>query len=431
MQSKLKVELITPIAVVALSVIGCLFIYSSSMTLTGNLRSSEYLRQIIWAAIGIILMAGCSLFDYRRLNRLAPYIYGGAIVLLVITLFVGKEVNGARSWIYLRFLGFQPSEFSKLATILMLSNYLSMSKATTSSIMRIMISLAIASLPMLLTTLQPDLGTATVFFPMLIVVLFMAGIPIRYIMFLILIGVVSVFAVLVPVIASFTRKLNWLIHPLVDSRLSLYIALSLTVILIVSITAFHLTKKTYYYWLSYATSTLVGGGGLGYLARSLLKEYQVKRMMVFLKPEIDPKGAGWNVLQSITAVGSGGVTGKGFLDGTQSNYQFLPQQSTDFIFSIIAEEWGFVGGALIFLFYSIIFFRAIAILGKTVDTFGLLVGSGIIGVLFFHFLVNIGMAMGIMPVTGIPLLFVSYGGSALWMAMLGVGIIMSLFSYRY
>jgi rod shape determining protein RodA len=155
------------------------------------------------------------------------------------------------------------------------------------------------------------------------------------------------------------------------------------------------------------------------------------RMVVFLDPTVDPQGAGWHIIQSVTAVGSGGMLGKGFLNGTQSHYQFLPQQSTDFIFSIIAEEWGFLGGMLIFFLYGIIFTRGILIIINTEDTFARYTATGIVGMIFFHFFVNIGMAMGIMPITGIPLFFLSYGGSSLWTAAIGVGILVSIQMKRY
>ena len=145
-----------------------------------------------------------------------------------------------------------------------------------------------------------------------------------------------------------------------------------------------------------------------------------------MNPQLDPRGAGWNIIQSVTAVGSGGFFGKGWLRGTQSHLQFLPQQSTDFIFSIIAEEWGFLGGILVFGLYLVIFLRGISIVWGAREDYAMLAGTGILGMLFFHAIVNSGMAMGIMPVTGIPLIFVSLGGSALWTGMIGIGILMNI-----
>jgi rod shape determining protein RodA len=163
----------------------------------------------------------------------------------------------------------------------------------------------------------------------------------------------------------------------------------------------------------------------------VLKGYQIMRFIVFLDPQVDPQGAGWNLLQSVTAVGSGGFAGKGFLKGTQSHYQFLPQQSTDFIFSILAEEWGFLGGLLVFGLFLVILLRGVRIMYIARDDFGMHVAAGVVGMIFFHVVINIGMAMGIMPITGIPLFFLSYGGSSLWTALIGVGLLLDIYFRRY
>ena len=161
----------------------------------------------------------------------------------------------------------------------------------------------------------------------------------------------------------------------------------------------------------------------------ILKEYQLKRLIVYIDPNSDPLGAGWNIIQSKIAIGAGGVWGRGFLNGTQSHYRFLPQQSTDFIFSILSEEFGFAGGSLVFVLYLIIMVRITFIMLSSKNVFGYYIASGILGMFFFHFVVNVGMVMGIMPITGIPLLFLSYGGSSLWTAMICIGLLMSI-NYR-
>ena len=152
-------------------------------------------------------------------------------------------------------------------------------------------------------------------------------------------------------------------------------------------------------------------------------------MIIFLDPATDPLGSGWNIIQSKIAIGSGSLFGQGFLNGTQSHYRFLPQQSTDFIFSILSEEWGFVGGIIVFTLYFIILMRTITIIKNTKNIHGYYIASGILAMFFFHFVVNVGMVMGIMPITGIPLIFLSYGGSSLWTGMICIGILMSI-NYR-
>ena len=161
-------------------------------------------------------------------------------------------------------------------------------------------------------------------------------------------------------------------------------------------------------------------------AGKVLADYQVKRLIIFLDPQSDPLGAGWNIIQSKVAIGSGNLFGQGFLQGTQSHYRFLPEQSTDFIFSILSEEWGFAGGLVVFGLYFVILFRCIMIMRNTTNTYGYYITTGIFTMFLFHFLINVGMVMGIMPITGIPLCFLSYGGSSLWTAMTCVGLLLSI-----
>ena len=155
------------------------------------------------------------------------------------------------------------------------------------------------------------------------------------------------------------------------------------------------------------------------------------RLIVFIDPSIDPRGSGWNILQSMTAIGSGGFAGKGFLQGTQSHYRYLPQQSTDFIFSIIAEEWGFLGGFAVFALFFVILRRCILLLKTVKDNYANYVVAGVMGMVFFHFMINSGMVMGIMPITGIPLFFLSYGGSSLWTVLLSIGLLLGISARRY
>jgi rod shape determining protein RodA len=202
-------------------------------------------------------------------------------------------------------------------------------------------------------------------------------------------------------------------------------------ILLLSVWGWLSYKKKYYFWIAYVTLLVVGSLVASTLAHSALKEYQIMRLIVFLDPSIDPRGSGWNILQSITAIGSGGILGKGFLQGTQSHYRYLPQQSTDFIFSIIAEEWGFIGGFAVFTLYFILLRRCTNLLKTAKDSYAINVVAGIMGMIFFHFMINVGMVMGIMPITGIPLFFLSYGGSSLWVIMIAVGLLLGISARRY
>ena len=282
-------------------------------------------------------------------------------------------------------------------------------------------------IPMMLILLQPDLGTASVYIPIFLVMCFIAGLPLRYVFGLLAVVIGTLIFTLLPLWEkTILQRPSIGMKILGNKNIALLIILSLTGAMIIAVIGFLLLKKRYYYWIGYVlgiTGASISGGSA---ASRILKEYQLKRLIIFLDPNSDPRGAGWHIIQSMTAIGSGGKTGMGFLKGTQSHYRFLPEQSTDFIFSLLSEEWGFIGGLTVFLLYSIVFLRMLLIIKRTDDLFGKLIVSGVIGMLFFHFIVNIGMVMGFMPITGIPLLFLSYGGSSLWTAMLSVGIVMGI-----
>ncbi len=420
------------VASLALMVIGILFVYSSGVTATGEVFSKEYLKQIIWVVIGIAILFGTSIIDYTRLRDWAPYMYGVLGLALVATLISGKIVNGSRSWLGVGGLGIQPSEFMKIATILFLARYLERSGGREMDVRRFAVAFGIVLLPMLLILAQPDLGTALVFLPVFMFMVFTAGGKPHHIMFLLLTGFLIIVLTVLP--AWQTQILGAQVPALQvisSMHLMIYPLVGIVVVILLSLVGLVILKRRYYYWVTYAALILLSGllGAIG--ARAFLKEYQIMRLIVFLDPYVDPRGAGWNIIQSVTAVGSGGFFGKGFLQGTQSHYQYLPQQSTDFIFSILAEEWGFFGAIVVFSLFMVILIRGLYIVTQAKDRFAAIVGSGIVGMIFFHFIVNVGMAIGIMPITGIPLFFLSHGGSSLWTALIGVGLLMSIYHHRY
>jgi rod shape determining protein RodA len=216
-----------------------------------------------------------------------------------------------------------------------------------------------------------------------------------------------------------------------DYLVALLVFGTVGLIAVLGVIGFLVYRKRYFYLIAYVSSSVTASFLVSLVVRMALKEYQVKRLLVFLDPYFDSKGSGWNIIQSLTAVGSGGFSGKGYLQGTQSHLQFLPEQSTDFIFSIISEEWGFLGGIAVFTCFLIILIRMMWISSKAKDLYGSCISAGFAGMLFFHLLINVGMAIGVMPVTGIPLPLVSYGGSALWAMLWAFGITMSINSNRF
>jgi rod shape determining protein RodA len=428
----LEIDFSLILAALILSVFGVLFIYSSGITSSGVLVSTEYIRQIIWVTGGMVFALVLSMVNYRRIRDLSLYLYLGTLALLLYTCLFGRLVNGARAWIGIGAFGIQPSEFAKITTILFLARYLDDTKRSAQSFSRFFIACFIVFIPMGLILIQPDFGTSLVFIPILLVMTFIAGVSIRYIIFLsACIALTSVLMVL-PLWQSYILR-NSLpgLLILTNSRFIAIAILSLGIIAAIALFGFIKYKKRYFFWIVYGVAIIVFSLGASYMSHRVLKDYQIMRLIVFLDPNVDPRGAGWNIIQSITAIGSGGLSGKGYLQGTQSHYRFLPQQSTDFIFSIFTEEWGLLGGLLVFALFLVICLRLIRIMKITSDLFGSYICAGLSGMYIFHFLINVGMTMGIMPITGIPLLFMSYGGSAVLSAMTGIGLASSIYVRRY
>ena len=414
------------LAVIGLSVIGILFIYSSGVNSDGISISHEYIKQLIWVVSGVILLFAVAIYDYTKIGDRALLIYIVTMLLLVYTRLFGKSVKGAQSWIGIGDFGIQVSEFAKIIYILFLAWYLAKSQ-NENELRRFIKAAFIMAIPMFLILLQPDLGTASVYLPIFLIMCFIAGLPLRYVFGLLGTAACTLSFTLLPLWErTILHRSSLAVKVLGNKNITLLIIFSIVGASIIAAIGYLLLKKRYYYWIGYFLGIIAVSLSGALVGSRVLKGYQMKRLIIFLDPNSDPLGAGWNIIQSMTAIGSGGKTGLGFLKGTQSHYSFLPEQSTDFIFSILSEEWGFLGGLLVFSLYAIIFLRIFLVIQKTSDLFGKLIASGVAGMLFFHFVVNIGMVMGFMPITGIPLLFLSYGGSSLWTAMIAIGLVIGI-----
>jgi rod shape determining protein RodA len=391
------------------------------------------MKQILWVVTGIILLLAASLLDLKRISDYIPLLYMIFIAILIYTRFFGKVVNGAQSWLGLfGDYGIQPSEFMKIATALFLARYLEQSAHESTSIKRFTISFIITAIPMGLILLQPDFGTALVFFPLYLTMAYIGGVNKRYLFMIVAIGIIAIVMTVMPIWQTVTEaKPSILFRVFYEKPYVYYIALIIASTLGLSIAGFRFFKRRYYYWTAYGALILMVGIGASLVGQHLLKEYQVMRLAVFLDPSVDPLGSGWNILQSITAIGSGGFSGKGFLQGTQSHYRYLPQQSTDFIFSIISEELGFLGGIIIFALFLYILIRLALTIKNLKSLSAASFVAGIFGIILFHFMINAGMTMGIMPITGIPLLFLSYGGSSLWAICIGIGLSLGIGARRF
>jgi len=411
--------------------IGVLSIASAGIDADGLRFSNEYVKQLIWVATGALLALIAMGLDISRLKDYTLFAYAAIILILVYTRFAGRVVNGARSWIGIGEYGIQPSEFAKTITILFLARYLDASEQE-NNFKRLIVSGIIIGIPVLLILSQPDFGSALVFFPILLSMLYVGKLDTRYTLFIVLSVATTFILLILPLAGKYFFSPGNLIDIFYQRKLLLQLVVSFFILVLgLSTWGWISFKKKYYFWLAYVFSVLDVSIAISFVAHKVLKEFQIMRLMVFLNPNIDPQGAGWNIIQAVTAIGSGGAMGKGYLQGTQSHARFIPQQSTDFIFSIIAEEWGLLGGVIIIGLFGILLYRIVSLIETTKDRYSLLVCGGFFGMFFFHFMINVGMAIGIMPITGIPLYFISYGGSSLWAAMAAIGFLLGISARRY
>lgn len=408
---------------------GILFIYSSNINSNGDLVSNEHSKQTIWAAVSFVIMIFFTIYDYRKFENMSKFLYALAIFLLVAVLIpkIGIKVKGARSWLGIGPVRFQPAEVCKIFFILFLAYYLNNSKEE-QPLKRFIIATLIMLFPVGLILLQSDMGSATVYIPIYLVMCLFAGIPVKMILYVLSFGLLSVFFACLPLWNNYIAKTPLrLISILTITKFRVILILATGLIAIMGIIVrryFHGPKWSY--WVTYVASIFNFSLIASYVLSKILQDHQIWRLIIFMDPNVSPDKYGWNIIQSKIAIGAGGLFGKSYLHGTQSHGRFLPEQSTDFIFSILSEEWGFLGSILVFTIYLSIFLRILYIIKHTNSNYGVYVASGILALFAYHFFINIGTVMGITPVIGIPIFFLSYGGSSLMTAMISIGIIQSI-----
>ncbi len=390
-----KADRILLLLYLALVFIGWISIYSAVYDPAhGSIvdLSQRYGKQLIWIITALILALVVLILDPKFFSTFAYPIYGFTMLLLVAVLLVGQEVAGSRSWFELGSIRIQPTEFAKFATALAIARYLSTYNTDMDQLKTKIRLMLIILIPAGLILLQNDTGSAIVYLSFLIV-FYREGFSGN----IFILGVVLIVLFLATLIFE-----------------QLYVMIALAVIAAVVIV---FARKTFRH-IAMITAVLVLSLGLvysvSYIFENVLEPHQQTRINVLLGKESDPQGAEYNVNQSKIAIGSGGFAGKGFLEGTQTKFNFVPEQSTDFIFCTIGEEWGYLGSIFLIALYALLLFRIIKLAERQRSDFSRIYGYGVASVLFFHFLVNIGMTIGLMPVIGIPLPFISYGGSSLW-----------------
>lgn len=383
--------------------------------------SQRYGKQLMWIGLSLIIALVILLFEGNFFTSFAMPIYAVVMLMLVGVLIFGADIKGARSWFKIGSFAIQPSEFAKFATALALAKYLSILNIKIKDMKTKLIAGAILGLPGILILLQGDAGS-TLVYASFIFVLYREGLSGN----VLLVGVYTAFLFVISLLLRI-NTFTFFDYPLKGD--------TLLIIILGLITGFimYLTKKTKKIWTVVILSLVFSVGliySVDYVFDNVLQAHQSKRINVLLGIESDPHGAGYNVNQSLIAIGSGGFSGKGFLQGTQTKFDFVPEQSTDFIFCTIGEEWGFLGSFVLIVLFVGLFLRLLFLAERQRSTFSRIYGYAVASILFFHFLINIGMAIGLAPVIGIPLPFISYGGSSLWSFTILLFIFIKLDSER-
>lgn len=365
-------------------------------------------KQLVWIGTALVLITVIMVADYRLFENLSLILYAIFVIFLLITPFFGKEINGQRAWFEIGAFRLQPAEFAKFATALTLAKFMERPSFDLSQFKYQFQALAIILIPVSLIMLQPDTGTAMVY-SAFFVMLYREGMPQRYYVLALTFITISLLAL--------------------GIENNLYIVMGVAIIIGAFI---YIGKKNIKKSLSLLA---IGALVIGYsysldFVVSKLPDHQQNRIMVLFNPDLDPLGVGWNVTQSKIAIGSGGFWGKGYLEGTQTKFDFVPEQHTDFIFCTLGEEFGWVGSLVVVVLFCSLLIRLVFLAERQKNRFSRVYGYCVVSLLLFHFLINIAMTVGLFPVVGIPLPFFSYGGSSLWSFTILLFIFIKLDSHR-
>lgn len=390
--------------------------------------ATPFTRHLLWGALGIVGMSLVAALDPSLLRSRARWLYAAGLLLLVATLVVGVKVRNIRAWLSLGIVTFQPSELVKVVLVIALARYLARPERRGSPLRTLLGCAVIVGVPAALVLKQPDMGTVIVYMALLVTMPFAAGLPSRYLVLTVLAGTLAV----VRLLAGIAQEQLGFLPPgvlatiLSDPRPSMLFfgacafVGSLAAVTMVGLKA----RNAFTTWLF---AVVPAGAWLAsFLLGAHLKAYQKLRLLTFLAPQLDPKGSGYNIIQSQIAFGSGGISGQGLHGATQSALGFLPERQTDFIFSVIGEVFGFAGVALVVLAFVALCLRVLWIGSRSSSRFGGLLCAGYATIVMTHMAVNMGMAIGIMPIMGIPLPLASYGGTAMLATFLMLGVVLAV-----
>jgi rod shape determining protein RodA len=374
-----------------------------------ELMAYNWFKQILWIGTAVVLMVILVVVDYKAYDTFAYVFYAVVVVLLLVTLVIARPIAGSRSWLELGPVRLQPAEFAKFATALAVSRYMAGINLRHQNWRDQAVLAGLTLLPPLLIIASNETGQALVFGAFLLAY-FREGMSPLILIILAAAGIILILALLVPklwLIGGITLILGGVF--LVNSKVMRHhLPLSLTVWAVVVGMVF----------------------GVDFFFNEVLQPHQRKRIEVLINPSADPLGVGWNVTQSKIAIGSGGLMGKGFLEGTQTKFDFVPEQSTDFIFCTVGEEWGWMGSVVVIILFMALLIRLVYVAERQKSVFGRTYGYCVASIFFFHFAVNVGMTIGLAPVVGIPLPLFSYGGSSLWSFTILLFIMLAIDAYR-
>lgn len=403
-------DIIITLCYIILVFFGFISIYSSqySEELPFVSLNNESFKQLIWILICLIIFFIIQIIEYRFIFDLAVPLYFLSIILLVLVLLFGQEVKSSVSWFNFFGLKFQPSEFAKFSTALILAKVFDSSNLKVDSVKSLIKVSTLILIPFILILLQGDTGTALVYFSFFLVLL-REGLSLKF--FFIALSFIVIFMM-----------------GIILEKTILYTIFTILFLIIVglSIKDFKRIINSSIFFIL----VILVINGQDFLMNNVLKPHQKKRIESLINPNADPLGAGWNVTQSKIAIGSGSFLGKGYMEGSQTSFNFVPFQSTDFIFSVIGEEFGYLGSMIFIILYFIFLYRILILAENQKDKFARVFGYSVFSIIFFHFFVNISMTLGLFPVVGIPLPFVSYGGSSLLSFSLLIFIFLKLNSFK-
>jgi len=408
--SILSNDIIITLCYIIIVLFGFISIYSSqySEELSFVSLKNESFKQLIWILICLIIFFIIQIIEYRFIFDLAVPLYFLSIILLVLVLLFGQEVKSSVSWFNFFGLKFQPSEFAKFSTALILAKVFDSSNLKVDSVKSLIKVSTLILIPFILVLFQGDTGTALVYFSFFLVLL-REGLSLKF--FFIALSFIVIFMM-----------------GIILEKTILYTIFTILFLIIVGLSIKDF-KRIINSSIFFVLVILVINGQ-DFLMNNVLKPHHKKRIESLINPNADPLGAGWNVTQSKIAIGSGSFLGKGYMEGSQTSFNFVPFQSTDFIFSVIGEEFGYLGSMIFIILYFIFLYRVLILAENQKDKFARVFGYSVFSIIFFHFFVNISMTLGLFPVVGIPLPFVSYGGSSLLSFSLLIFIFLKLNSFK-